>query len=67
VVSYCASLEIIQDRDFEALKKAGVIRYHPNFETAESHFEEICTTHAFKDQVDTIKRTQKAGFEICSG
>ncbi len=66
-LSYCASLGIIRDRDFAVLKKAGVTRYHHNLETAESHFEKICTTHTFKDRVDTIKRAQKAGFEICSG
>ena len=66
-LSYCASLGIIQDRDFEILKNAGVTRYHHNLETAESHFKKTCTTHTFKDRVDTIKRAQKAGFEICSG
>lgn len=66
-LSHCASLGIIQDRDFEILKKAGITRYHHNLETAESFFEKTCTTHTFKDRVDTIKRAQKAGFEICSG
>lgn len=66
-LSYCTSLGIIQDRDFNILKKAGVTRYHHNLETAESYFEKTCTTHTFKNRVDTIKRAQKAGFEICSG
>ena len=66
-LSYCASLGIIQDRDFDVLKKAGVTRYHHNLETAESNFVKTCTTHTFKDRVDTIRRAQKAGFEICSG
>jgi biotin synthase len=66
-LSYCASLGIIHDRDFNVLKKAGVTRYHHNLETAESHFKKICTTHTFKDRVDTINRAQKVGFEICSG
>lgn len=66
-LSYCASLGIIQDQDFDILKKAGITRYHHNLETAESHFENICTTHTFKDRVSTIKRAQKFGFEICSG
>ncbi|WP_022663907.1 biotin synthase BioB [Desulfospira joergensenii] len=66
-LSYCASLGIIQDQDFDVLKNAGVTRYHHNLETAESHFKKICTTHTFKDRIDNIKRAQKAGFEICSG
>ncbi len=66
-LSYCASLGIIQDRDFDVLRKAGVTRYHHNLETAESHFKKTCTTHTFNDRVDTIKRAQQAGFEICSG
>jgi len=66
-LSYCASLGIIRDQDFDTLKKAGITRYHHNLETAESHFEKICTTHTFKDRVATIQRAQKAGLEICSG
>lgn len=49
------------------LKEAGVRTYNHNLETAESHFPNICTTHTFRDRVDTIGRLKAAGIRICSG
>ncbi|MFP4391096.1 MAG: biotin synthase BioB [Desulfococcaceae bacterium] len=63
----CASLGILETKDFEILRKAGVTRYHHNLETAESHFPAICTTHAYPDRVDTIRAAHKAGMSVCSG
>lgn len=66
-LSYCVSLGILGPEDFKILKDAGVSRYHHNLETAESHFENICTTHTFQQRVDTIKAASAAGMEICAG
>ena len=51
----------------EALKKVGVTRYNHNLETAESHFSKICTTHSFRDRVETIEVLKNQGFSICCG
>jgi len=50
-----------------ALKKVGVTRYNHNLETAESHFSKICTTHSFRDRVETIEILKDQGFSICCG
>lgn len=50
-----------------ALKKVGVTRYNHNVETAESHFPKICTTHSFRDRVQTIEVLKQEGFSICCG
>ena len=63
----CASLGILAPEQMEQLKAAGVTRYHHNIETSESFFPSICTTHTYKDRINTIRAAQNAGLEICSG
>ncbi len=49
------------------LKDAGLVRYHHNIETSERFFPRICTTHSFKDRIDTVVIAKKAGLEVCCG
>jgi biotin synthase len=60
-------LGTLSEERAEALKKVGVTRYNHNLETAESHFSKICTTHSFKDRVQTIEVLKGLGFSICCG
>jgi biotin synthase len=66
-IALCASLGILDEPDFNILKRAGVSRYHHNLETAESHFSSICTTHSYQQRVDTIIAARKAGLSVCAG
>ncbi len=66
-ISTCASLGILNSDDFEILKNAGVSRYHHNLETAESHFPQMCSTHTYKQRVDTILAAKEAGLSVCAG
>jgi len=63
----CCSLGTLNEDHVNALKAAGITRYHHNLETSESYFPSICTTHTFQERVDTIKRIKAAGLEVCSG
>lgn len=63
----CASLGILDRDRATRLKEAGVTRYHHNIETSRSYFSKICTTHTFKERVETIRSAKAAGLEICSG
>jgi biotin synthase len=63
----CASLGILTQETADCLKDSGLSRYHHNLETAASFFPEICTTHAYEDDLDTLKYAKKAGLEVCSG
>jgi len=65
--SCCASLGIIDEKEFKILKNSGITRYHHNLETAESHFADICTSHSYKDRIQTIQKAKQAGLEVCSG
>ena len=65
---FCAaSLGIISYQNLLRLKEAGLQRYHHNLETSESFFPKVCTTHIYSQRIETIKATQKAGLQICSG
>jgi len=63
----CCSLGILTPAEAEALKEAGVSRYHHNLETSRSFFSRICATHTFDERVKTIRITREAGLKCCSG
>lgn len=63
----CASLGIIDAVRARALKDAGLFRYHHNLETARSYFKNICTTHDYEENVETIRAARAAGLSVCAG
>lgn len=63
----CGSLGMLNEKSAAKLIASGMTRYHHNLETAESHFEYICTTHSWQEDIDTIKLAAKYGFKVCSG
>jgi biotin synthase len=63
----CASLGLLREDDLSMLKKAGLDRYHHNLETSERFFPWVCTTHGYRDKIETIKAAKSAGLSVCSG
>ncbi|MFW2330980.1 MAG: biotin synthase BioB [Nitrospinota bacterium] len=63
----CASLGIIDYQSAVKLKEAGLIEYHHNLETARSFFPQICTTHDYEDDINSVKAAKQAGLKVCSG
>jgi biotin synthase len=63
----CASLGLMRKADLKRLKRAGLMHYHHNLETAPSHFGSVCTTHTFQEQIDTIRTAKGLGFKLCTG
>jgi biotin synthase len=63
----CASLGLLSEETLLRLKDAGLTRCHCNLESAESFFENICTTHKWSDSVETIRRARSVGLSVCSG
>lgn len=61
------SLGIIDEETAIKLRDAGMDTYHHNLETAESFFPNICSTHPYRDDVNTVRAVKKAGLKICSG
>jgi len=66
-ISPCASLGIIDMEKANELKSAGLFRYHHNLETARSFFKNICTTHDYEDDIETIRAAKSAGLSVCAG
>jgi len=63
----CASLGLIDIEKAKELKAAGLFRYHHNLETSRSFFNNICTTHEYEEDVETIRIVKKAGLSVCAG
>jgi len=63
----CASLGILTPEKAQRLKEAGLNCYHHNLETARSFFAEVCTTHPYEEDVQTLRAAKEVGLELCSG
>jgi len=63
----CSSLGTLTAEKARQLKENGVTEYHHNLETARSFFDQICTTHAYDDDIETVKSAKAAGLRVCSG
>jgi len=66
-LAVCCSLGFLTPAEARALREAGASRYHHNLETAGSRFSRICSTHTYRDKIETINIARAAGLEICSG
>jgi biotin synthase len=62
-----ASLGTLDEYSVQALKEAGLVTYHHNLETSRSFFPQICSTHAYDDDIATVRLAKQAGLRVCSG
>jgi len=62
-----ASCGVLNREQLAALKKAGLKAYHHNLETARSFFPQICTTHDYERDVQTVSDALAVGLYVCSG
>ena len=62
-----ASVGILRAEQLIALRDAGLDAYHHNLETARSFFPQICTTHAYDEDVTTARAALNAGLTVCCG
>lgn len=66
-VKVCVSFGLLNTKQFEKIKQAGVERVHNNLETSRNNFPNVCTTHTFDDKIKAIKSAQSVGLNVCSG
>ncbi len=63
----CCCLGLLKPEQALKLKEAGVDRVNHNLNTSERFHAEICTTHTFKDRLETLDICRNAGLELCAG
>ncbi|HVN98298.1 MAG TPA: biotin synthase BioB [Syntrophorhabdaceae bacterium] len=63
----CASLGMLDSERAAGLASAGLFRYHHNLETSRSFFDNICSTHAYDEDIHTVAVARRAGLSVCSG
>jgi biotin synthase len=66
-ISVCCSLGLLNFRQAERLKAAGLDRVNHNLNTSGRFHPQICTTHTYQDRLETIAGCQAVGLEVCSG
>ena len=63
----CACLGLLSPEQAARLKACGVDRVNHNVNTSPEYYEHVCSTHSYKDRIDTLKAVREAGMELCSG
>jgi biotin synthase len=63
----CASLGLLTESKARRLVESGVDRFNHNLETSERHWDQVVTTHAWRDRVETVAIARRAGMETCCG
>ncbi len=66
-IGRCASLGVLDQSSATMLKGMGMENYHHNLECAESFFDNVCTTHSYQENIDTVINARNAGLNVCSG
>lgn len=66
-IGRCASLGVLDEKSASELKSMGLENYHHNLETAASYFDNVCTTHTYQENIDTIRHARDAGLRVCAG
>lgn len=67
VARVCGSLGRLPLESLQALRTAGMRRFHHNLESAESYYPHVCTTQCWQDRLNTVHRARQAGLETCTG
>ncbi|MEX1223611.1 MAG: biotin synthase BioB [Pirellulales bacterium] len=63
----CACLGLLTPEQAAELAACGVDRVNHNLNTSERFYSDICTTHTYRDRVNTLHAVRAAGMEICAG
>lgn len=66
-IGICCSVGLLDPDQARRFKEAGVDRINHNLNTSESHYENICTSHTYRDRIDTLRACREAGLQLCSG
>ena len=66
-IELCASLGLLTEAKAQRLAASGVDRFNHNLETSERHYDQIVSTHTWRDRVATVELAKAAGMDTCVG
>lgn len=63
----CATLGMLEAHQAQALKAAGLDYYNHNLDTAPEYYQEVVSTRAYQDRLNTLSAVREAGISVCCG
>jgi biotin synthase len=63
----CCTLGMLNKRQAEQLKEAGLSAYNHNLDTSPEFYGSIITTRVYDDRLKTLAAVRKAGITVCCG
>lgn len=63
----CCTLGMITENQAKRLAEAGLYAYNHNLDTSEDYYEDVISTRAYQDRLDTIDNVRKSNVTVCSG
>jgi len=63
----CATLGMLNEKQTEQLRAAGLDYYNHNLDTSPEFYGDIISTRDYQDRLETLERVRKAGMHVCSG
>jgi biotin synthase len=63
----CATLGMLEPRQADALKNAGLDYYNHNLDSAPDFYGTIVGTRDYQDRLDTLAHVRAAGIKVCCG
>jgi biotin synthase len=63
----CATLGMLNEKQTEQLRAAGLDYYNHNLDTSPEFYGDIISTRDYQDRLDTLERVRNSGMHVCSG
>ena len=66
-IEVCATLGMLDAKQAERLKNAGLYAYNNNLDSSQEFYKDIISTRQYQERIDTIAHARNAGISVCSG
>ena len=63
----CATLGMLERHQALSLRAAGLDYYNHNLDTAPEYYQDVVSTRAYQDRLDTLQNVRAAGISVCCG
>lgn len=63
----CVTLGMLNNKQSERLKDAGLDFYNHNLDTSPEYYSEIISTRDYQERLNTLENVRQAGINVCCG